>query len=113
MAKSENQKVKTLFVAKYFLENSDENHPITAGDIVDYLKEECGIVAERRAIYRDIAALRDVYGMDIDGGQGGRYRLLSRQFEFDDLRLLAECVHAAKFIGRVKIFSHFSLQALA
>ncbi|WP_349933794.1 hypothetical protein [Flavonifractor plautii] len=48
MAKSENQKVKTLFVAKYFLENSDENHPITAGDIVDYLKEECGIVAERR-----------------------------------------------------------------
>ena len=48
MSKSENQKVKTLFVAKYFLENSDENHPITAGDIVDYLKEECGIVAERR-----------------------------------------------------------------
>lgn len=99
MAKSENQKVKTLYVAKYFLENSDENHPITAGDVVDYLKAECGIEAERRAIYRDIAALRDVFGMDIDGGQGGKYRLLSRQFEFDDLRLLAECVHAAKFIS--------------
>lgn len=102
MAKSENQKVKTLYVAKYFLENSDENHPITAGDVVDYLKDECGIEAERRAIYRDIAALRDVFGMDIDGGQGGKYRLLSRQFEFDDLRLLAECVHAAKFISASK-----------
>ena len=102
MAKSENQKVKTLFVAKYFLENSDENHPITAGDVVDYLREECGIEAERRAIYRDIAALRDVFGMDIEGGQGGKYRLLSRQFEFDDLRLLAECVHAAKFISASK-----------
>lgn len=102
MAKSENQKVKTLFVAKYFLENSDENHPVTAGDITDYLKSECGIEAERRAIYRDIAALRDVFGMDIDGGQGGKYRLLSRQFEFDDLRLLAECVHAAKFISASK-----------
>lgn len=102
MAKSENQKVKTLFVAKYFLENSDENHPVTAGDITDYLKNECGIEAERRAIYRDIAALRDVFGMDIDGGQGGKYRLLSRQFEFDDLRLLAECVHAAKFISAPK-----------
>lgn len=102
MAKSENQKVKILYVAKYFLENSDENHSITAGDIVDYLKEECGIEAERRAIYRDIAALRDVYGMDIDGGQGGKYRLLSRQFEFDDLHLLAECVHAAKFISAPK-----------
>lgn len=99
MAKSENQKVKTLYVAKYFLENSDENHPVTAGDVVDYLKAECGIEAERRAIYRDIAALRDVFGMDIEGGQGGKYRLLSRQFEFDDLRLLAECVHAAKFIS--------------
>ena len=102
MAKSENQKLKTLFVAKYFLENSDENHPVTAGDVVDYLREECGIEAERRAIYRDIAALRDVFGMDIDGGQGGKYRLLSRQFEFDDLRLLAECVHAAKFISASK-----------
>ena len=102
MAKSENQKVKTLFVAKYFLENSDENHPITAGDIVDYLREECGIEVERRAIYRDIAALRDVYGMDIAGGQGGKYRLLSRQFEFEDLRLLAECVHEAKFISASK-----------
>ncbi|MBD5162450.1 MAG: WYL domain-containing protein [Oscillibacter sp.] len=102
MAKSENQKVKTLFVAKFFLENSDENHPVTAGDITDYLKNECGIESERRAIYRDIAALRDVFGMDIDGGQGGKYRLLSRQFEFDDLRLLAECVHAAKFISAPK-----------
>lgn len=83
MAKSENQKVKTLFVAKFFLENSDENHPVTAGDITDYLKSECGIEAERRAIYRDIAALRDVFGMDIDGGQGGKYRLLSRQLEFE------------------------------
>lgn len=102
MARSENQKLKTLYVAKFFLENSDENHPVTAGDITDYLKVECGIEAERRAIYRDIAALRDVFGMDIDGGQGGKYRLLSRQFEFDDLRLLAECVHAAKFISAPK-----------
>ena len=102
MAKSENQKVKTLFVAKYFLENSDENHPVTAGDITDYLKNECGIESERRAIYRDIAALRGVLHMDIVGGQGGKYRLISRQFEFDDLRLLAECVHAAKFISAPK-----------
>lgn len=47
MAKSESQKVKTLFVAKYVLENSDENHLITAGDIVDYLKEERGIELQR------------------------------------------------------------------
>ena len=102
MAKSENQKLKTLYVAKYFMEYSDENHPVTAGDIVDYLRDDCHIEAERRSIYRDIAVLREEFGMDIAGGQGGRYRLISRQFDFDDLRLLAECVHAAKFISAAK-----------
>ena len=102
MPKSENQKLKTLYVAKFFLENSDENHAVTANDILDYLREECSIEAERRSIYRDIAILRDEFGMDIDGGQGGRYRLLSRQFEFDNLRILAECVHAARFISASK-----------
>ena len=102
MSKTENQKLKTIYVAKFFMENSDENHCVSASDIIDYLREECGIEAERRSIYRDIAALRDVFGMDIDGGQGSGYRLLSRQFEFDDLRILAECVHAAKFISANK-----------
>ena len=53
MARAEKQKVKTLFVAKYFLENSDENHPITAGDIVDYLREDCGIEEIGRASCRE------------------------------------------------------------
>ena len=102
MPKSEKQKLKTLYVAKFFLENSDENHAVSAGDIIDYLEDECGITADRRSIYRDVAALRDDFGMDIEGGQGGRYRLASRQFDMDDLRILAECVRAAKFISNTK-----------
>ena len=102
MPKSENQKLKTLYVAKFFLENSDENHSVSAGDIIDFLQEECGITADRRSIYRDIAALRDVFGMGIEGGQGGRYRLVSRKFHIDDLKILAECVRAAKFISDSK-----------
>ena len=102
LPKSENQKLKTLYVAKYFLENSDENHAVSAGDIIDYLENECNITADRRSIYRDIAALRDNYGMDIEGGQGGRYRLASREFHIDDLKILAECVRAAKFISDAK-----------
>lgn len=46
--------------------------------------------------------LRDEFGLEIVGTKGGRYRLLSRQFHLDDLRLLAECVHAAKFISAAK-----------
>lgn len=101
MPKSENQKLKTLYVAKYFLENSDENHSVNASDIIDHLKKEVDppIYAERRSIYRDIAVLRDEFGFDIVGTQGGKYTLLSRQFDFEELRLLAECVYAAKFIS--------------
>ena len=102
MPKSEKQKLKILYVANFFLENSDENHAVTANDILDYLREECSIEAERRSIYRDIALLRDEFGMDIDGGAGGKYRLMSRQFDQNDLRILAECVHAAKFISASK-----------
>ena len=102
MPKSENQKLKILYVAKYLLEYSDENHAITSKDIVDHLETECDIKAESRSVRRDINLLRDVFGMDIDGRQGSKYKLLSRQFEFDDLRLLAECVYAAKFISEPK-----------
>ena len=56
MPKSENQKLKTLYVAKFFLENSDENHSVSAGDITGFLKDECGITADRRSIYRDRTA---------------------------------------------------------
>lgn len=102
MARSENQKLKALYIAKYFIENSDENHAITANDLADYLRTDCEIEAERHSVYRDIAALRDIFELDIAGTQGGRYRLMSRQFSYDDLLLLAECVHAAKFISAGK-----------
>ena len=39
MPKSENQKLKTLYVAKFFLENSDESYSVSAGDIIAFLKK--------------------------------------------------------------------------
>lgn len=102
MPRTKNQKLRIPYIAQYFLENSDENHSVNAGDIMDYLKNECGIVCERRSIYRDIAALRDEFGMDIEAVKGGKYRLLSRQFDFEDIRLLAQCVYATKFISEDK-----------
>lgn len=102
MPRPEGQKLRVLYVAKFFLEYSDENHYVTSKDILDYLEEEHDIFTDRRTIYRDIAVLRDGLGFDIEGGQGGRYRLVSRDFELDDLRILAECVYAAKFISEPK-----------
>ena len=52
--KKNNQKLKPYLVMKYLLHYSDESHAVSAPDIVDYLRKEADIYAERRSIYRDI-----------------------------------------------------------
>lgn len=39
---------------------SDENHVISAPEIVGYLQETCGIGAERRSVYKDIEEINKV-----------------------------------------------------
>lgn len=51
MSKSENQKLKILYIAKYLYEKTDENHAVGATDIKDYLMSDYGIASERRSIY--------------------------------------------------------------
>ena len=125
--KAENQKLKTYLVMQYFLKNTDERHPVTMAAILDYLHEDCGIVAERRSIYRDIKDINKIlYMLDhqeegcnieqaalaleedefenyIVSGETNRsgYYLARRphNVEVDDIRLLAECVYNAKFIS--------------
>ncbi len=68
MPKSENQKLKILYVAKYLLKNSDENHEVITSDIIDYLENYCELKAERRSIYRDINTLAQSLDNDNDLG---------------------------------------------
>ena len=57
--KQVNQKVKPYVVLQFLLRNTDEEHTVTAFDIVSYL-QECGISAERRSVYRDIEEINRV-----------------------------------------------------
>ena len=115
-----NQKIKPYIVLQYLLKYTDEDNPASAYEIADYLKE-CGIYAERRSIYRDIeeinkALLMLAEGCSIDEAEEmieddeegdlktvvykprkGFY-VRQRRYELADIRLLAECVYAAKFI---------------
>ena len=51
----------------YLLQNSDEEHPITVNQMIQYL-ESNGIAAERKSIYDDIEALR-TFGMAVRPGR--------------------------------------------
>lgn len=99
MADQEHKKSRPLYIANFIREKSDADHWVSQKQIMDYLYEEFGIMPDRKTIKRDIAMLRDEMGMDIEEQPYYGYRLVSREFELDDLKILAECVYAAKFIS--------------
>ena len=99
MADQEHKKSRPLYIANYIRAKSDADHWVSQKEILDYLYEEFGIMPDRKTIKRDIAMLRDEMGMDIEEQPYYGYRLVSREFELDDLKILAECVYAAKFIS--------------
>lgn len=93
-------KERLLAVAKLFMEETDEEVGLTTGAIIELL-EENGISAERKAIYRDIAALRDA-GMDIRKYERSpvEFALATRQFSHTELLLLVDAVQGSKFITK-------------
>lgn len=102
MANPEHKKSRPLYIANYIRAKSDADHWVSQKEIMDYLYTEFDIMPDRKTIKRDITMLRDEMGMDIEEQPYYGYRLLSREFELDDLKILAECVYAAKFISEDK-----------
>lgn len=102
MAKSEGQKLKLLYLKELLETESDENHPISTQQIIDYLASH-NITAERKAIYNDIECLQE-FGMDIihKPGRNGGYYLASREFELPELKLLVDAVQSSKFLTSKK-----------
>ena len=99
MAKSSNQKLKLLYLAKIFAEETDDEHGLTMAQIISAL-EERGIRADRKTIYTDIEELR-AFGMEIidePAGKSWHYYLGAREFELPELKLLVDSVQSARFI---------------
>ena len=87
MGRTENQKLKLLYLKELFERQSDEEHLLSMQDILDALAVR-GIRAERKSVYDDILCLQQ-FGMDIVTvrGRKGGYFLASRTFELPELKL--------------------------
>ena len=98
MPRESSQKLKLLYVMRYLLRSSDEAHPVTVQQIIDFLSGE-GIPAERKSIYDDVEALR-CFDLDIIQVKIGRQSgyVGSREFELPELKLLVDSVQSSKFI---------------
>ena len=98
-----NQKLKMLYLSRILFEETDQEHGLTAQEIIDRL-DACGVNEDRKTLYRDLAEL-DRYGMEILSRQTGRsvlYHLNDRTFELPELKLLVDSVQASRFITEKK-----------
>lgn len=117
--KRQGQKYKSLLVWDTLLKRTDAEHALRLVDIQKHLRRY-GITAERHSIKRDIDDIllilnkeldfdldemmideRDLLGYEVeyDEAQHG-YKVSRRPYEFEELRLLAECVRSSKFISK-------------
>ena len=103
MPKSTNQKLKLLYILKILSEQTDEEHYISTGDLIEELAKY-DIKAERKSIYDDMNQLID-FGYDIilvKSRVNGGYYLTGRDFELAELKLLVEVVQSSKFLTQKK-----------
>ena len=102
LPKSDNQKLKILYILDYLQKNSHQDHPVGASELAKML-EGHGILCDRKTIYSDIAALQD-FGIDIltYRGKNGGYYIGQRQFQLPELKLLIGAVQSSRFLTEEK-----------
>ncbi|MCR5233744.1 MAG: transcriptional regulator [Lachnospiraceae bacterium] len=103
MPKLSNQKLKLYHITKILMENTDEEHHISAKTILSHLEVK-GISCSRKTLYSDIEELRGI-GVDVVGhrtNNGFFYYIRKRTFELAELKLLVDAVQSSKFITETK-----------
>ena len=102
MPRASRQKEKLLYLQKIMLEKTDENHPLTIGEIKDLLAGY-GIRTERKSLYDDLRIL-ETFGLDICRTRGTtvQYFVGNRDFEIPELKLLVDAIQSSKFITHSK-----------
>jgi len=92
------KKNRTLLVLQYIWEHSDEEHQVTAKDIIAFL-EENGISATSRTVKADVDQLIE-FGVDIEINHStqNRFYMYERTFELAEVKLLIDAIQSARFI---------------
>jgi len=111
MPKSDNQKLKILYILDYLEKNSHEDKPVRTAELIDMLQRQHNISCDRKTVYSDIAALQE-YGVDIVSlpGKNGGYYIASRNFELPELKLLIDAVQSSRYLTEKK--SHELIEKL-
>lgn len=89
-----------LCVLKILEEHSDEDHPLTSTQIIDYLARDFGIQAVRNTIRSNLAELKSVYPniSTFEDNSKGAWIEREQKFEDDEIRVLIDSVLTSAYI---------------
>ena len=92
-------KLRPLYLAKILLSQTDDEHSLTTNELSEILEREYHISAHRTTIGEDIKVLAQA-GLDVDTIKStqNKFRILSRDFDIAELKLLIDAVESSKFI---------------
>lgn len=115
MPKKENQKFKSLLVAKILIEETDDNHPLTTDDILERIREIEENPPEYRSVLRDIHHLDEFFQQQEENDNDFGYaieksdeyynrgwKIIQRPFDYEDIQLLIEAINSSKGISHKK-----------
>ena len=102
MSAENGQKLKLLHLLRILWTKTDAQRGVSMAQIITELNE-VGIKAERKSIYRDIAALRE-FGLEVVTYKRMpvEYALVKTGFSFDDVMMLVDVVQGSKFLSEHK-----------
>lgn len=101
--KESNTKGRLLFLERYLNDHTDEEHPVTADNLMS-VYEENGYKANRNTIRDDVEVLQTV-GIDVISELRNRHTVIyigSRLFELAEIKTLADAVASSRFITKEK-----------
>ena len=94
--------IRVLVLLRYLYLRTDEKHPATIADMLDYLKGK-GLQAVRQTVYGD---LQDLIAAGIDvvviKSTQNQYFIGARLFEYPELKMLTDAVASSKVISADK-----------
>ena len=95
-------KSRMIVLAQMFYEHTDQDHPMTGQEVLDYLKEH-DVPANEKTLRGDIKLLQDL-GLDIVKivSRPNLFYWGERQFEMPELKLLVDAVSSSRFITKKK-----------
>lgn len=95
--------MKLIRLKDIMTEYTDSEHGLSINEIIKKLADY-DISADRKSLYDDLESLREL-GLDIVGEKQGRsyvYKVVGRDFELAELKLLVDSIQASKFITEKK-----------